>query len=34
MTELAEVFERHGPQYRAQFGDKMLSSHRQAMQQF
>jgi hypothetical protein len=31
MTELAEVFEQHGPQYRAQFGDKMLPSHRQAM---
>ena len=31
MTELAEVFAQHGPQYRAQFGDKMLPSHRQAM---
>jgi hypothetical protein len=31
MTELAEVFEQYGPQYRAQFGDKMLPSHRQAM---
>jgi hypothetical protein len=31
MTELAEVFEQHGPQYRVQFGDKMLLSHRQAM---
>lgn len=31
MTELAEVFEKHGPLYRAIFGDKMLPSHRQAM---
>lgn len=31
MTELADVFHHHGPSYRAQFGDKMLPSHRQAM---
>jgi hypothetical protein len=31
MTELADVFQRYGPSYRAQFGDKMLPSHRQAM---
>ena len=31
MTELAEVFEQHGPQYRALFGDKMPPSHLQAM---
>ena len=31
MTELAEIFCRYGPQYRTQFGDKMLPSHRQAM---
>jgi len=31
VTELAEVFSRHGPQYRDQFGDKMPPSHRQAM---
>jgi hypothetical protein len=31
MTELAEIFHRHGPQYRAKFGDRMLSSHRRAM---
>jgi hypothetical protein len=31
VTELAEVFEQHGPQYRALFGDKMLPSHHQAM---
>jgi hypothetical protein len=32
MTELAEVFEQYGSQYRAQFGHKVPSSHRQAMQ--
>jgi hypothetical protein len=32
MTELAEILHRHGAQYRAKFGDRMLSSHRQAMQ--
>ena len=31
MTELAEVFRDYGPQYRAKFGHKMPSSHRQAM---
>jgi hypothetical protein len=31
MTELADVFHHHGPFYRAQFGDKILPSHRQAM---
>ena len=31
MADLAEVFEQHGPQYRARFGVKMLPSHRQAM---
>jgi len=32
MTELADVLAQHGPQYHAQFGDRMLPSHRQAMQ--
>jgi hypothetical protein len=31
MTELADVFQQYGPQYRAQFGDRMLPSHGQAM---
>jgi len=31
MTELADVFQQHGPQYRARFGDKMPPRHRQAM---
>jgi hypothetical protein len=31
MTELADVFQQHSPQYRARFDDKMLPSHRQAM---
>jgi hypothetical protein len=31
MTELADVFHHYGPSYRAQFGDKMLPSHGQAM---
>jgi hypothetical protein len=31
MTELADVFQQHGPQYRAHFGDRMPSRHRQAM---
>jgi hypothetical protein len=31
MTELADVFQHYGPSYRAQFGDKMLPSHLQAM---
>lgn len=32
MVELAEIFRLHGPAYRAQFGDRMLPSHRRAMQ--
>ncbi len=32
MVELAEIFRLHGPQYRAQFGARMLPSHRRAMQ--
>ena len=31
MIEMAEIFHRYGPQYRAKFGAKMLPSHRQAM---
>ena len=31
MVELAEIFHRHGPQYRAKFGHKMLPSHKQVM---
>ena len=31
MTELADVFHHYGPSYRAQFGDKLLPSHGQAM---
>ena len=31
MTELAEIFRRYGPRYRAKFGERMLPSHRQAM---
>jgi len=31
MVELAEIFHRYGPQYRAKYGAKMLPSHRQAM---
>jgi hypothetical protein len=31
MTELADVFHHYGSSYRAQFGDKMLPSHHQAM---
>lgn len=31
MVEVAEVFRRYGPAYRARFGDRMLPSHRQAM---
>jgi hypothetical protein len=31
MVELATIFERHGPAYRARFGAKMLPSHRKAM---
>ncbi len=32
MLELAEIFRLHGPQYREQFGKRMLPSHRRAMQ--
>jgi hypothetical protein len=32
MGELAEIFRIHGPAYRAPFGDRMLPSHRRAMQ--
>jgi hypothetical protein len=32
MVEVADVFRLHGPQYRAQFGARMLPSHRRAMQ--
>lgn len=31
MVELAEVFRRHGPEYRAKHVNRMLPSHRQAM---
>jgi ribosomal protein L37AE/L43A len=31
VTDLAEIFRRHGPHYRAKFGERMLASHRQAM---
>lgn len=32
MVELAEIFRLHGPAYREKFGDRMLPSHRRAMQ--
>ena len=32
MLEVADIFRLHGPAYRAQFGDRMLPSHRRAMQ--
>jgi hypothetical protein len=32
MVEIAEMFRIHGPAYRAKFGDRMLPSHRRAMQ--
>jgi putative transposase/transposase-like zinc-binding protein len=32
MAELAEIFRRHGPAYRAKFKDQMLPSHVQAME--
>lgn len=32
MVELAEVFHRYGPAYRAKYGAQMLPSHRRAMQ--
>lgn len=31
MVEVAEIFCRYGPQYRAKYGDKMLPSHRRVM---
>src|SRR5882762_1461818 len=32
MVEVAEIFRLHGPAYRAKFGNRMLPSHRRAMQ--
>ena len=32
MLEMADIFRLHGPDYRAQFGTRMLASHRRAMQ--
>jgi hypothetical protein len=32
MTELADIFRDYGPAYRAKFGDRLLPSHRRAMQ--
>ncbi len=32
MLEVAEIFRLHGPDYRVKFGDRMLPSHRRAMQ--
>ncbi len=32
MLEVADIFRLHGPDYRAQFGNRMLPSHRRAMQ--
>ena len=31
MVEIADIFRIHGPDYRAQFGDRMLPSHLRAM---
>jgi len=31
MVEMAEIFRRHGPQYRAKYGDKMLPGHWKVM---
>jgi hypothetical protein len=31
MLELADIFRRHGPEYRAKFGARLLPSHRRAM---
>ncbi|MCK4898992.1 MAG: IS91 family transposase [Anaerolineales bacterium] len=31
MTEVADIFRQHGPQYRDKFGDRILPSHLQAM---
>jgi len=33
MVELADIFRLHGPDYRAQFADRMLPSHLRAMEQ-
>ena len=32
MVEIADIFRIHGPEYRAQFGARMLPSHLRAMQ--
>lgn len=32
MREIADIFRLHGPEYRAKFGERMLPSHLQAMQ--
>jgi hypothetical protein len=32
MLEVADILQLHGPDYRAKFGDRMLPSHRRAMQ--
>ena len=32
MLEVADIFRLHGPAYREKFGDRMLPSHRRAMQ--
>lgn len=32
MPELADIFRRYGPEYLARFGDKLLPSHRRAME--
>ena len=32
MTELAEIFRRHGAQYREKYASRMPFAHRQAMQ--
>jgi len=31
VVEIADIFRRYGPQYRAKYGERMLPSHRQAM---
>jgi hypothetical protein len=31
VIEVADIFRRYGPQYRARFGERMLPSHRRAM---
>jgi Transposase zinc-binding domain len=32
MVEVADIFRLHGPDYRAKFADRMLPSHRRAME--